>query len=148
MDHVIKSSLAIALAGSLLTSAAFAAETADIVKHRKAVMEGVGGHFGALMAIQKGVPAGEGEVALHAQALADLAKLVPATTPEGSLTPKSSAKPEIWKKPDEFKQVLDKYQQASAAMPAAAAKGGADLAAAMKELGGTCKSCHDKFTKE
>lgn len=147
MERFIRhTAIAALLAGLSLPSAA--AEVADIAKHREATMKAVGGHFGAMSALQKGVPAGEGELAMHAQALADLAKIVPATFPEGSLTPKSHATPDIWKKPEAFKKVLDKYQQASAAMPAAAAKGGPELAEAMKALGGTCKSCHDDFTKE
>jgi cytochrome c556 len=59
---------------------------------------------------------------------------------------KTRAKPEIWTDPTGFAKAANDFSVAAKAFNAAAA--GSDLAAtaaAMKTLGGTCKSCHDSF---
>lgn len=62
---------------------------------------------------------------------------------------KTDALQAIWEKPAEFKAETDKFTAEAAKFDALAKSG--DVAAigeGMKALGGTCKSCHDKFREE
>jgi cytochrome c556 len=59
---------------------------------------------------------------------------------------KTEALQAIWEKPAEFKAEIDKFVAEAAKFQALAQAG--DVAAigeGMKALGGSCKSCHDKF---
>jgi cytochrome c556 len=59
---------------------------------------------------------------------------------------KTEALQAIWEKPAEFKAEIDKFVAEAAKFQAIAQAG--DVAAigeGMKALGGSCKSCHDKF---
>lgn len=52
----------------------------------------------------------------------------------------------IWQSPDEFAAAADNLAMKSAALAeAASAEDGAGVAAAVRELGGACKQCHDTF---
>lgn len=59
---------------------------------------------------------------------------------------KTDARAEIWSRPDEFRQRAGKFVAAAATFNRTAQ--GGDLAAiraGVKELGGTCKGCHEQF---
>ncbi|MEE4207032.1 MAG: cytochrome c [Erythrobacter sp.] len=52
----------------------------------------------------------------------------------------------IWQQPEEFAAATVKLQETSAALVEAAAGGdAASVGAAVKEMGGSCKNCHDQF---
>lgn len=62
---------------------------------------------------------------------------------------KTEARAEIWSKPEEFKASTQKFITAAAAFHQTAQ--GGDLAAiqaGVKDLGGSCKGCHDQFRVE
>jgi cytochrome c556 len=62
---------------------------------------------------------------------------------------KTEARAEIWQQRAEFDQGMQRFNQAARLFQQAAA--GGDLAAIRKahaDLGGTCKSCHDRFRLE
>ena len=62
---------------------------------------------------------------------------------------KTDALQAIWVKPAEFKTEADKFVAEAANFQALAQAGDvAAIGAGMKALGGTCKSCHDKFREE
>lgn len=66
-------------------------------------------------------------------------------TPE-SANEESEAKPEVWSKPDEFKQAIEKFTAAAAALKTAAASGKLDdVKKPFGDVGQSCKSCHDTF---
>jgi cytochrome c556 len=62
---------------------------------------------------------------------------------------RTEALEEAWTKPDELRQAADKFAQAAKGLKAIAEAGeAAALGAAVKEVGGTCKGCHDKFKED
>ncbi|MEO6225134.1 MAG: cytochrome c [Sphingomicrobium sp.] len=62
---------------------------------------------------------------------------------------KTGAKPEIWQDPKDFAAKLATFQRGSQAFDAAARSGNLDaIHARFTDLGGTCKSCHDKYRSE
>lgn len=134
----------------LLSPSLFAAEKPE-AQYREKVMEAVGGHMGAMATILK-KRVHMDELDFHAQAIANLATIVPGTFPEGSGGGKSEAKAEIWSKPEDFKQAMDKFVDAAKGMAAAttAMKGGdaSGIGPGIKALGGSCKGCHDDFKEE
>ena len=62
---------------------------------------------------------------------------------------KTRAKPAIWAQPVKFKALQDNFAAKAGAL-AVATKGGdaARIAAAVRELGGACKACHDVYREE
>jgi cytochrome c556 len=117
-------------------------------KYRQGVMRTVGGHMSSLSGILRGQVHLE-NLGVHAQGMADLAKIVPSVFPEGSGVAKSEALPEIWENPDDFKAAIDKFVEAANGMSAAANDGDrAAIGPAMNALGQACKGCHDNFREE
>lgn len=58
----------------------------------------------------------------------------------------TEALPTIWEKPEEFEAAKAKFLEESATMMTVAASGdAAAVGAQVKELGGSCKNCHDTF---
>lgn len=59
---------------------------------------------------------------------------------------KSNALPAVWEQNDAFKQEIQKFQDASKALNAAAAQGTLDaVKAPIGQVGESCKSCHTAF---
>jgi cytochrome c556 len=59
---------------------------------------------------------------------------------------KTRALPEIWTKPDEFLAAQKMFSERSVKLLAAAkAKDVAAVTAAFRDVGGSCKNCHDNF---
>lgn len=59
---------------------------------------------------------------------------------------KTYAKPDIWSKRAEFRTAQDNFARAADGFQRAAATGNVDaIKAANRNLGGTCKACHDAF---
>lgn len=71
-----------------------------------------------------------------AAAVAPLAAKLKMLFPEGSTSADSAAKPLIWEEWDEFVGLFDKLEAASMA------------GEGPRDLGGTCKTCHDKFREK
>ncbi len=67
--------------------------------------------------------------------------------PEGSLDDHTEALPAIWEDWDRFSRLAGELRGKAAALEAAADDQAA-FAAAFKDLGDTCLSCHTKFRKE
>ena len=62
---------------------------------------------------------------------------------------KTGAKPEIWKDPKDFTAKLAAFQRSAQALNAAATTSDVSvIKARFADLGGTCKSCHDKYRAE
>jgi cytochrome c556 len=140
--------LILAVPAALVISNTVAAEK-DLVKYRENVMNVIGGHMGAIVAIVKGEVPYSSELAFHADALAAAApKALPAFKTE-AMTEESEALPDIWKDWGEFEKHGKKLEETSAAL-AVAAKGDdmAAIGAALGDVGKSCKGCHDNFTEE
>jgi cytochrome c556 len=124
------------------------ADAAGEIKYRQGVMKVVGGHMASMGAVLRG-RVHMSNLQMHAQGMADIAKIVPEVFPAGSGDGKTEALPAIWEKPDEFKAGLDKFVKAANEMAVAAGSGDMQaIGPAIKALGGSCKGCHDDFKEE
>ena len=134
------------LCGILVSGAAWAADSEEVIKYRQAAMKALGGHTTAMAQIVRGkVPFG-GQLDGHAQAAASLTKDIPAMFPAGSDFGESDARPEVWKKRPEFEKAAGDSGKAAEALAAAVRSG--DSAAGGRAFDGfaqTCKGCHQNF---
>ena len=121
------------------------------VKEREHIMKAFKKDFGVIGKM------GKGETAYDATAFRAAAESLNtnadkpwALYTEASAQEKSDAKPEVWSKPEQFKQEVDKFVAAVAALnTAAAAANSVDaVKAAAGDVGQSCKSCHDSFRKD
>ncbi|MCP5368919.1 MAG: cytochrome c [Hyphomicrobiales bacterium] len=137
---------------AVLAYAGAAVADGGAIKYRKAVMKAIGGHMGSMVTIVKGEGGDRADLAGHAQAMADLAKMSQHVFPKGSGT--SAGETELlnaaFDKPAEFAAVQQAFVEHAAKL-AEAAKGGDPKAfgAALGALGkNACKACHDNFRKK
>ena len=141
---------AITVCSALLSSQlALSADSQDQIKHRQAIMEGIGGHLSAIFSTLK-TPDSFGENYLfHAESLSHLAKISVDTFPPESAKGKTKASEDIWSKPEEFKQAMDLMLERADGLVAAVNSGDTmALVDAAKKLGGSCKGCHDDFKQK
>ena len=142
---------AVCAAIGLGTCAAFAAapDIAGIINARKANYKEIGGSF---KAINDELKSGAPDMNSLRPAARDIATRAVNTLkyfPKGS-GPESKqqtrAKAAIWSNQAEFVGIQQQMVEAAKALNAAAAAGNiAGAQSARAKLGGTCKSCHDKF---
>ena len=116
-----------------------------IAKH---MMESIGGHTTALVAIVKGNVPYTQDAPVHARAIEPLAKMAEHIFPPDSQTGKTDALPAIWEQPQKFQQALAAFQTAAADLAKAADGEPSDLAAPVGALAKACKGCHDDFRKK
>jgi cytochrome c556 len=130
-------------------SSANAAEPENYIKYRQLVMKAIGGHMGASTQIVRGKVSPEGDLAMHATALAQLTSNLTRLFPEGSDFGETEAKPEIWDNWDKFEQAAGKAKQATAAFAEAVASGdAATIKATHQDVGKACKGCHEDFRQK
>lgn len=118
-----------------------AADTDDLVKYRRNLMDANGGLMGMSALILQGKAGDKVQLAAAARELASLNKDIAGLFPKGSSSPDSDALPEVWSKRADFERL------AKAAEVKAEAYAKAPTAAAFKDLGDACKSCHRDFRK-
>lgn len=106
-------------------------------------MQAIGGHMGAITTIVRRNIHSE-RLAFHAQSLAELAKLAPALFPAGSDVGASEALPAIWEDEDAFARALEAFEEAASDFQRTIAAGD-DVRAAFRQLGQSCKRCHDDY---
>ena len=133
---------------AFLTGAAVA-DDEDYIKYRQAMMKAIGGHMGASTQIVRGKVAPEGDLLMHARALAELNAHLPRLFPAGSDFGETKAKPAIWDEPAKFEQATTAARDATAAFLGAVEGGdAAAIAAAHKDVGQACKGCHEDFRQK
>lgn len=137
--------VAIGMAGPL------AAETSaeDALEYRESAMTALRGHIGAVSKIVRGLVEDHGFLQKHADALASGAAELKHVFPAGSNVGESEALPVIWENPEAFAAALEKAKHATAEFSKVIAEGGdeAAIAAAFREVGGSCRGCHDDFRR-
>ncbi len=134
---------------SVVSISASAADVKSQIEHRQAIMEAIGGHFSAVFSTLKGPASEAANHQFHAETIARLAHMSRDVFPEGSDKGKTEAKADIWDKPDAFQEALDTFVTRADAFAAASKTGDrGELAKAAKNLGGSCKGCHDDFKKD
>ncbi len=121
----------------------------DAKDYRQAVMSSLGGHVKAISLHVRGLVDYEGYLAKHAQALAATASELDLVFPEGSNVGDSEALPAIWEDPDTFADAVTRLKEASAALAEVAGSGDkAAIGRAFRDVGQSCKGCHDRFRKD
>jgi len=142
---VIKLALAGALSASLVLGAAIAAPgTSDsVVDQREKRFEASGADIQAIFKTH--LKAGD-VAAIEAAAgrMADWAEEMPSYFPAGSDS--EGAKPEIWQNFSDFEEKAAANANAARHLQAVSGQGNmADVVAAAKALGVTCKACHNSY---
>lgn len=141
------------------SAAANAAAPADPAPNPAEVIKAREGHYKEIGKAMKGIgdelKKGAPDVKIiqaNAATIDRLAPQVPGWFPAGTgpeAGVKTEARAEIWTKPQEFSAAAAHFATAAKQFNATAQAG--DVAAigpAMKQLGGACKGCHDKFRTE
>ncbi len=131
-----------------LSFSAIAETTAeDALDYRKAVMTTLKGHLLAASMIVRGLADDDGYLVEHARGLANSAGEIHRVFQPGSAVGDSEALPVIWEQPEKFKAALQKAADAAENFHRVAASGAdkAALGAAFKEVGMSCRGCHDDF---
>lgn len=151
---MIRKIRAMLLAGVLIggSTVAATAQNADAVRTRITNYKQLGTAFKAYNDALRGGDASAPVLRQSADQIAAAArnqyKLFPANS-RASAGVRTKALPEIWTKAPEFKAAQDQFAREAAALVKVNA--GGDIAAMRsqsRKLGGTCKSCHDRFREE
>ena len=127
--------------GLALAAPALADEGA--VDYRHHTMEAIGGHMQAIVDIAQGKVAHRQHMAIHVNALADLAEITDTLFPEGSAGGESLDA--IWENPDDFAMKVADFKEAAAALKAGVAAGDPG---GLRAVGQACKACHDNYRAE
>ena len=117
---------------------------ADVIAERKANFKA---NAAAMKAIRAALGAGDFEkVVTQATTIAKWAKVMPNYFPANSDVGDTKARPDIWMDFDAFKRSASKNEKAALELISIANKG--DMSStinAVKQLGVSCKSCHNNF---
>jgi cytochrome c556 len=142
---------AVAVNAKVNLSPAPANKVAAIMHARHEGMESVGKSMKALLRATKADPVDVATAKVQAARIASLSRQADnwfraGTGPDKG---KTGAKAEIWKTPQDFATKLAGWQQAAAAIDAAAKSGdAARIQTAFGDLGKSCKACHDDYRSE
>ncbi|MDH4314710.1 MAG: cytochrome c [Gammaproteobacteria bacterium] len=118
----------------------------DAADYRESVMTSLKGHIGAASMHVRGLVDGPEFLLKHARGLANGASEIATLFPAGSNVEGSEALPVIWEQPEEFAAAVEKLVDATKKFVAAAERDDKPaIAAAFRDVGGSCKGCHDKF---
>lgn len=134
---------------SLVVMASANAGEEDLVKYRKNLMEIIGGHMGSIVAIVKSEVPYQGDLAYHAKGLSEAAPLIKPSFETKAMAEKSDALPKIWDNWEDFADMAQKLEEASAKLSAAITSGDkAAMGAALNAAGKSCKGCHDEYMED
>jgi cytochrome c556 len=141
---VISSATFVTLAASVV---AWAATPVEIQKQRHEHYEALGDAFKVVRDNSRGNPdfaALDKAIAVIQKATVDQGKWFPkGTGPEAG---KTRALPEVWSKPEEFAAAQKMFADKAGPLIAAVKARDADaMGKAFREVGGSCKNCHDGF---
>lgn len=121
----------------------------DAYDYRIAIMTTLKGHLVASSMIVRGLVEDRGQLAEHAQSIANSIAEFDHVFPAGSNVGDSEALPAVWSEPEKFAEAYAAAKSASAAFVDATESADADaIGAAFRELGGSCRGCHDNFKKQ
>jgi len=120
----------------------------DAADYRASVMTSLKGHIGAASMHVRGLVEGSEFLVKHAQGLANGASELDRLFPAGSNVEGSDALPVIWEEPEEFATAIANLVSATDKLVQAAESGDREkIGEAFRDVGGSCRGCHDKFRK-
>jgi cytochrome c556 len=135
--------------GATKATAAQSANAAESIRARQSHYKKIGAAMKGINDELKKVAPSTPAIQAHAATIHQFAPQVQGWFPDGSGSDagvKTEARAEIWSDPEGFKKRTAAFVSAAAAFNQIAQ--GGDLAAirtGVKELGGTCKGCHEQF---
>jgi len=139
-----KPAVASLVVAGLVLGASLAVVAADAFQDRHMAMESVNDAAKPLFDMaKKAVPFDAAVVKANATTIADNLKNAATLFPAGSGGGDSRAKPEIWTDAAGFEKGMKDAHAAAVALQAV--KDEAAFGPALSALGGSCKSCHDKY---
>ena len=143
-------SLGTAAALLLASGVALAENDPDsAIQYRKSIMGTVGANMKGSALIIQGKVDFTPNLAGHAHAISEAAKLAPAAfkqNTDGKGSEKTTAKGDVWSDWADFEAGLKKLETESAKLAKIAESGDMSAAGAqLGELGKTCKGCHDDY---
>lgn len=131
---------------------AYADAKEDALEARQGYMKMLAINMGTLAGMAKGEIEYSAEAAAKAgtnlQALGgyDMPSLYVEGTSNADM--KTEALPAIWDNPEDFAAKFVKFQEAAAAAAPTLGTGAEAVGPALKQLGGTCKACHDDYRED
>jgi len=121
----------------------------DAADYRVSIMTALRGHIGAASMIARGLVENDGHLVGHAQGLASAANELHRIFPEGSNVGESDALPVIWEDAEGFAAAIATMQEATVAFVEAAESGdGEAIGGAFRNVGMSCRGCHDNYRVE
>jgi len=143
---------ALVVAALTVSGVSVAADPGEVIDYRKGAMQVTKYHFSTIADMLKGdIAYDQAAVEKHAAVVQMMSTLVKDEFPEGTdaLAGETNALMEVWDKPDAFADKVAKFEDTSDALLAAAKSGDKGrIASAVKDVGSSCKSCHDDFRRE
>ena len=143
--------LSVALIASYAIATPTFAQTApeDAYDYRHSVMKSLGNHTHAFFLIFSGKVDQPTQMSTHANAIAAIGAEIGTLFPPGSNVDDSHALPLIWEEPEQFSEVAQNTEIATARLAAAAVSGDRQaVAQAFRALGNACKGCHDRYRED
>jgi cytochrome c556 len=123
-----------------------------VIEGRQAALRDIGGAFKGISDELKASSPSIPTISHYARQIDDLARQqkfwFPAGTgPEAQI--ETRAKPQIWQSPEEFRKAQSVFSQQVQKLVKAAESGNvATIQTQWRELGKSCKACHDEFREE
>ena len=147
MQKTIMSFLIVAVTALGISTPVIADTTPEDAKdYRVAIMTTLRGHIGATSMMVRGLVDDHGQLADHAAGLANGVAELKHIFQEGSIVDESEALPVIWEQPEKFAAAIKKSEDATVAFKAAVAGGDSEaIGAAFRNVGMSCRGCHDDF---
>ncbi|MBN2871924.1 MAG: cytochrome c [Halothiobacillaceae bacterium] len=143
---------AFALAVLTVSNVSVAADPEEMIEYRQGAMEVTKYHFSTIADMLKGkIEYDPAAVEKHAAVVQMMSTLVKDEFPEGTdaLAGETNALMEIWDQPDAFADKVAEFEDTSEELLAAAKSGDKGrVASAVKDVGSSCKACHDDFRRE
>jgi cytochrome c556 len=118
----------------------------DAKDYRISIMTTLRGHIGASSMTVRGLVDDHGQLAAHADGLANGVAELKHVFQEGSIVDDSEALPVIWEQPEKFAAAMKKSAEATVAFQEAVSTGDSEaIGAAFRNVGMSCRGCHDDF---
>ncbi len=116
------------------------------IDYRQGVMRAIGGNVASTAAIViDGADFGD-NLLMHVRYLVDATKDIPSLFPEGSDFGETDALPSVWEEPEKFAERSSANHEAALALLEAVEQGDdAVIRGAFRDLGQSCRSCHEDF---
>lgn len=143
--RIVAAAIAVTLGAGLMGQVKAIDGVEATVDYRKGVMRAIGGNTAALAAVIVDGADYKANLAIHARYIVDMTKDIPGLFPEGSDFGETNALPAVWENPERYAELSENTHKAAVALLAAIEGGEQDLGPRFRELGQSCRACHDDF---